>query len=130
MKFVIHTVYRHGSAGLSNLIMSVELGVVLASLSDRVLILKGNKTPTANVVQYDGLVRNTYPSRVTDLIDLGLPWIDADRINLSSLAPKEICDTAGVELRLLLRLRIYPGRPTIFGLSPATGTTISRSAKS
>src|SRR5665811_2267681 len=92
MKFFIHTVYRRGAAGLSNLIMSVELGVILASLTDRVLILKDNKTPIANVVQYDGLVRNTYPSQVTDLIDLGLPWIDANEINLASLAPLEICE--------------------------------------
>lgn len=92
MKSVVYTVYRRGGAGLSNLVMSVELGVVLASLTDRVLILKDNKTPRANVVRYDGLVLNTYPSRVTDLIDLGLPWIDADKINLAAFAPMEICD--------------------------------------
>jgi hypothetical protein len=92
MKSIVHTVYRRGSAGLSNLIMSVELGVVLASLTDRVLILKDNSTPIANIVRYENLVRNTYPSRVTDLIDLGVPWIDADQINLAAFAPMEICD--------------------------------------
>lgn len=92
MKSIVHTVYRRGSAGLSNLIMSVELGVVLASLTDRVLVLKDNKTPIANVVSYENLVRNTFPSRITDLIDLGLPWIDADQINLAAFAPMEICD--------------------------------------
>jgi hypothetical protein len=92
VKSVVYTVYRRGGAGLSNLVMSVELGVVLASLTDRVLILKDNKTPIANIVRYDGLVLNTYPSRVTDLIDLGLPWVDADKINLAAFAPMEICD--------------------------------------
>ena len=92
MKSIVHTVYQRGSASLSNLIMSVELGVVLASLTNRVLILKDNKTPKANIVRYDNLVRNTYPSRVTDLIDLGVPWIDADQINLAAFAPMEICD--------------------------------------
>ena len=92
MNSVVYTVYRRGGAGLSNLVMSVELGVVLASLTDRVLILKDNKTPIANIVRYDGLVLNTYPSRVTDLIDLGLPWADADKINLAAFAPMEICD--------------------------------------
>ena len=42
VKSVVYTVYRRGGAGLSNLVMSVELGVVLASLTDRVLILKDN----------------------------------------------------------------------------------------
>ncbi len=92
MKSVIYTIYRCGDAGLSNLIMSFELGVILSDLTDRVLILKGNKSPPANVVDYKGVVRNTYPSRVTDLIDLGVPWIDAEQCNLSSFAPHELCD--------------------------------------
>ena len=92
MKSLIHTVYRSGSAGLSNLIMSIELGVVLSSLTDRALVLKGNSTPVANVVQYDGIVRNTHPSRITDLIDLGVPWVDADEINLAAFAPHELCN--------------------------------------
>ena len=92
MKSIVYNVYRRGNAGLSNLIMSVELGVVLASLTDRVLVLRGNKTPTANIVQYEGLVQNTYPSRITDLIELGVPWIDAEHINLAAYAPHELCD--------------------------------------
>lgn len=91
MKSIIHSVYRDGQAGISNLIMSLELGVVMAGLTDRLLILNGNNTPVANVVDYGGLVRNTYPSRVTDLIDLGVPWIDAGRINLAGFAPHDIC---------------------------------------
>lgn len=92
MKSIIYTVYRNGAAGLSNLIMSFELGVVLAGLTDRVLIVKGNKSPYANVVDYGKTVRNTYPSRVTDLIDLGVPWIDADSVNLAAFVPYEISD--------------------------------------
>ena len=92
MKSIIYTLYLNGSTGLSNLIMSLELGVVLSSLTDRSLILKGNTTPTANVVQYNNIVDNTYPSRVTDLIDLGVPWVDADKANLAAFAPHEICD--------------------------------------
>ena len=92
MKSIIYTIYRNGSAGLSNLVMSCELGVVLAGLTDRVLILKGNKTPQANVVKYGEIVRNTYPSRVTDLIDLGVPWIDADHVDIAAFVPQEISD--------------------------------------
>lgn len=92
MKSLVHSVYRHGHAGLSNLVMSVELGVVLASLMDRVLILNGNKAPSGNVVQYGDLVSNDPPSRVTDLIDLGTPWLDGGQIDLTALAPREICD--------------------------------------
>jgi hypothetical protein len=92
MNSLIFNVYGSGQAGLSNLIMSVELGVVLSALTDRVLVLQGNKTPVANVVEYDGLVSNAYPSRVTDLIDLGVPWLEADQINLAGVVPKELCD--------------------------------------
>ncbi|WP_421853072.1 hypothetical protein [Oricola sp.] len=92
MKSLIYTIYRNGSAGFSNLAMSLELGVVLAGLTNRVLVLKGNNTPLGNVVQYHGLVRNTYPSKVTDLIEPGVPWIDAERVNLSAFAPHEISD--------------------------------------
>jgi len=95
MKSLIYNIYQDGRAGLSNVAMSLELGVVLAGLTDRLLILKGNGTPTANVVQYDGLVRNTYPSRVTDLIDPGVPWIDAASVNLDAFAPHEISDKPG-----------------------------------
>lgn len=94
MKSIVYSVYRSGSAGLSNLIMSAELGVVVASLTDRLLVLKGNMTPKANVVQYRGLVHNTYPSRVTDLIDLGVPWIDWDEAHGARYPAQDICDVA------------------------------------
>ena len=71
--------------------MSFELAVILSRLTDRLLVLRGNATPTANVVKYDGVVRNSYPSKISDLIDLGVPWINAENINLSGFAPHELC---------------------------------------
>ena len=82
MQTLIYSLYRLGHAGLSNTIMSLELGVVLARLTDRLLILEGNISPKANVARYNDQVRNTYPSKVTDLIDLGVPWENAEDINL------------------------------------------------
>lgn len=97
MKSILYTVYQNGSAGLSNLVMSLELGVVLSALTDRLLILKGNKTPQANVVQYDGIITNAYPSRVTDLIDLGVPWLDLESMNPHAFVPQEICENPAFE---------------------------------
>ena len=92
MKSLLFSVYRNGRAGLSNTIMSVELGVVLARLTDRALILRGNNTPAANIVRYGDLLTNAHRSRVTDLVDLPVPWINAEAIKLSGFAPHEICD--------------------------------------
>ncbi len=91
MQTLIYSLYRLGHAGLSNTIMSLELGVVLARLTDRLLILEGNISPKANVARYNDQVRNTYPSKVTDLIDLGVPWENAEDINLAAFAPHELC---------------------------------------
>ncbi len=91
MKSLIHSVYLGGAAGLSNLVMSIELGVVMASLTDRVLVLKGNHFPRANRVDYSGEVSNRYPSRVTDLMDLGVPWLNEENVNLAGYAAQEIC---------------------------------------
>ena len=71
--------------------MSLELGVVAAGLTGRSLVLKGNQTPIANIVQYGGAVSNRYPSRVTDLVDPGIPWADAETMNLSAFSMHEIC---------------------------------------
>jgi len=71
--------------------MSFELAVILSRLTDRVLVLRGNATPTANVVQYDGVIGNAYPSKVSDLIDLGVPWTNAENINLHAFAAHELC---------------------------------------
>lgn len=91
MKSLIYHVYRHGGAGLSNLIMSVEVAVVLARLTDRLLVLQGNGPPLANIVRYGDAVGNKFPSRVTELMDLGVPWIDAKNVDLEAFAPHELC---------------------------------------
>ena len=92
MKSLVHTLYRRGQAGLSNLMMSLELAVVMARLTDRVLILAGNNTPAANVVTYDGVLTNTNPSRVTDLVDVPVAWLGEDAVNLAAFAPHDLCD--------------------------------------
>ncbi len=92
MKSLIYTIYREGGAGFSNLVMSLELGVVLAGLTGRLLVLKGNAAPVANIVQYGGLVTNAYRSRVTDLIEPGLPWTNAENFNLAGHVPQAVSD--------------------------------------
>ncbi|MEO1747759.1 MAG: hypothetical protein AAFR27_03925, partial [Pseudomonadota bacterium] len=90
MNSLIYNVYRNGNAGLSNLIMSVELGVVMSVLTDRILVLKGNKSPAGNVVQYGSRITNKYMSRVTDLLDLGVPFINVEEFRESAVVPHEI----------------------------------------
>jgi GDP-fucose protein O-fucosyltransferase len=88
---LIYHLYRHGHAGLSNLIMSVEVAVVLSRLTDRLLVLEGNSSPSGNIVRYGDAVSNKYPSKVTDLIDLGVPWIDAESVKLEAFALHDLC---------------------------------------
>jgi hypothetical protein len=73
-----YTNYQSGHSGLSNGVMSIEIGVILAFLSNRFLVLDGNVSPPANVVTYGDRVCNERPSRVTDLIDLPVPWGEPD----------------------------------------------------
>ena len=74
MRHLYYTNYQSGLSGLSNGIMSVEVGVALAFLTNRFLLLDGNVSPPANVVQYGDRVDNRNPSRITDLIDLPVAW--------------------------------------------------------
>ena len=67
MNYLYYNTYLSGRSGLSNNIMSLELGVVLAFLMERVLVVEGNVSPPANVVDYGGRVSNRYPSKVTDV---------------------------------------------------------------
>lgn len=92
MKVLLHTLYRRGRAGLSNLVMSLELGVVLAKLTERVLIVVGNDSPSANVVRYEGLLDKARASLVTDLFELPLPWLAEDAVDLAAYAPYELFD--------------------------------------
>ena len=94
MKYFYHMVYRKGLAGLSNLIMSVELGVILAHLTDRVLVLGENNTPAANLVPYGAPVSDAEPSRITDLLDLPVMWIDGKNFDLGAYDSLELRDGA------------------------------------
>jgi hypothetical protein len=77
MKCLHFTLYLRGHCGFSNLMMSMELGVVASFLLDRVLVIEGNVTPPANVVKYPGKgVTNRHRSRVTDLVELPVPWLE------------------------------------------------------
>ncbi|MEM9302140.1 MAG: O-fucosyltransferase family protein [Pseudomonadota bacterium] len=92
MRYLHYTNYQSGCSGLSNAIMSIEIGVVLALLTNRMLLLDGNRTPPANIVDYQGRVDNTTPSRVTDLIDIPVPWAEPDDVDTSGLRAKELTD--------------------------------------
>ena len=92
MRHLFYTNYESGRSGLSNGIMSVEIGVVLAHLTNRFLVLDGNVSPPANIVSYDGRVSNERPSRVTDLIDIPVPWAEADTVDLEGAESLELAD--------------------------------------
>ena len=78
MRHLHYPLYCRGRCGFSNLVMSAEVGVVASFLLDRMLVLEGNISPPANVVEYKGKgVTNRHRSRVTDLIELPVPWIEA-----------------------------------------------------
>ena len=78
MRQLFYTNYQSGQSGLSNAIMSIESGVVMAFLTNRLLLLDGNVSPPANIVQYQGRIDNAFPSRVTDLIDLPVAWTEPE----------------------------------------------------
>ncbi len=82
MRDLHYTLYCGGRSGFSNLVMSAELGVIASFLLKRRLVLEGNITPPANVVEYPGKgVTNRRRSRLTDLIELPVPWIEASQID-------------------------------------------------
>jgi hypothetical protein len=98
MKYLFYTTYCSGRTGLSNSIMSTELGVLLAFLTDRVLVLDGNLSPPANLVAYDGKLSNRHRSRPTDLIELPVPWLEAEQIDSEGRGPSmELTDRSLVE---------------------------------
>ncbi len=77
MKYLHFPLYCRGNCGLSNLMMSAELGVIASFLLDRVLVLEGNMSPPANLVTYPGKdVTNRHQSKVTDLVELPVPWLE------------------------------------------------------
>jgi hypothetical protein len=91
MRHLFYTNYLSGT-GLSYGIMSIEIGVILAHLTNRFLVLDGNKSPRGNIVSYDGRVSNERPSRVTDLIDIPVPWGEPDLVDLDGLHSLELTD--------------------------------------
>ncbi|MCC0014898.1 MAG: hypothetical protein H6881_05240 [Rhodobiaceae bacterium] len=91
MKTLHCSIYRNGESGFSNLVMSLELGVVLTALTGRALVLEGNNPPTGNVVGYGEAVSNRHRSRVTDLIDPGLPWIEGNGSSAGGGGTPDIC---------------------------------------
>ena len=92
MRYLFYTNYCRGTSGLSNGIMSIEIGVILAHLTNRFLVLDGNRSPPANIVAYDGRVSNERPSRVTDLIDIPVPWGEPESVDLERLESLELTD--------------------------------------
>ena len=92
MRCLFYTNYQSGHSGLSNGIMSIEVGVVLAFLTNRFLVLDGNVSPPANVVGYGDRVDNNHPSRITDLIDIPVAWSEPDQVELAHLRSRELSD--------------------------------------
>ncbi len=93
MKYLFYRTYCSGRTGLSNALMSTELGVLLAGLTERVLVLDGNISPTANIVSYGTRVDNRQPSRPTDLIEMPVPWMEAKQFDLERRGrAKELTD--------------------------------------
>ncbi len=90
MRQLYYTNYQSGNSGLSNGIMSIEIGVLLAFLTNRFLLLDGNVSPPANIVAYDGRVENKVMSKVTDLIDIPVPWDEPDEGKLDGIESREL----------------------------------------
>lgn len=90
MRYLHYTNYQSGGSGLSNGIMSIEVGAILAHLTNRLLVLDGNVPPPANIVTYDGRVSNLRPSRITDLLDMPVPWVEPDAVALQGLESLEL----------------------------------------
>ena len=92
MRQLLYTNYQSGNSGLSNGIMSIECGAVMAFLTKRLLVIEGNVSPPANIVDYSGRVDNSHPSRVTDLLDIPVPWVEAEAEMLSGLHSVELTE--------------------------------------
>ena len=93
MKFLYYNTYCSVRTGLSNNMMSLEVGVVLAFLTERVLVLEGNVSPSSNMVDYAGRVSNRHPSRLCDLVEMPVPWMDATQVDLRALDSKELTES-------------------------------------
>ena len=92
MRYLHYTNYQSGHSGLSNGIMSIEIGAVMAFLTNRFLVLDGNVSPPANVVSYGDRVDNSRPSRVTDLIEIPVAWSEPEQADLKGRPSLELSD--------------------------------------
>lgn len=92
MKYLHYTTYIAGQTGLSNTMMSIEVAVIMAFLTNRVLILNGNTPPPANVVEYEDGITNQYRSKITDLVELPVPWMEAEQIDIRGYDSHELTD--------------------------------------
>ena len=98
MKYLLYTTYCSGRTGLSNSIMSTELGVLLAFLTDRVLVLDGNISPPANRVAYGAKVTTRHRSRPTDLFEIPVPWLSAEQLDVDGCGRSmELTDRSLIE---------------------------------
>ena len=104
MKYLLYATYCSGRTGMSNSIMSTELGVLLAFLTDRVLVLDGNISPPTNVVAYGDKLTNRHRSRPTDLFEIPVPWLEAGQIDLVGCG----CSMVLTDRSLLESVFFYP----------------------
>ena len=88
--------------------------MVLSFLTNRFLLLDGNVSPTANIVSYGGRVDNSRRSRITDLIDLPVPWAEPETeiVDPSQLS-SEVARALGMPDPELERLMEAPEPPPL-----------------
>src|ERR1041384_272465 len=96
MNYLFYSNYCLGRSGLSNSIMSIELGVIFSFILDRILVIEGNISPQANVVSYTNL-NNQYPSAITDLFDIPVPWLNDKQIESSASLRTELFPNCLIE---------------------------------
>jgi len=86
VKFLYFPVYYFGRSGLSNCLMSLECGIGLAHLMNRILLIDERVSPSANVVNHGKKVSNSNLPMLTDLYDIPVNWKYAKDIpNLDSV---------------------------------------------
>lgn len=92
MKYLQYLNYQNGRAGLSNGIMSLECGVALAYLLERVLVFEGNVSPSANLVDHKGHTDTLRKAKLTDLFDVPIEWTDGGQFDGRGLMSRQLTD--------------------------------------
>lgn len=90
MKYLFYNSYCTGRCGLSNSIMSLEVGAILAYLTNRVLVIEGNVSPPANLVSYANEITNRHRSKITDLLEMPVPFLNQEQTDLGALTRQEL----------------------------------------